>query len=276
MKIFITGAEGFIGSNLTPRLKEKGHTFTEFHGDILNKENLKKSLAENKFDAVIHLAAKYAGRASSIYKTNVDGTRNLIFECEKIGIPKIILISSIRVLSEFKNIYGKSKKEAENAVLNSKLKYVIIRPSLVYGPGDKKNLGKFLKLIKKLPLFPAVDFKIQPIFVSNLTEIIEKSLNLDDNKIINAVGKEEINFIDFLKKANKLGNFKCFIFSVPKIIFRSMAFFIPFRSGRAKSLLQNEVFKPDPWWTMFGVKPTGIEDGIKLTLRIFLINHKWG
>lgn len=270
MKILITGADGFIGSNLTQRLKEKGYACVKFEGDILNKEDIEKSLAENNFDVVIHLAAKYTGRPNLIYKTNADGTSNLVTECGKIGIPKIILISSIRVLSKFENIYSKSKKEAENAVLNSRLKYVIIRPSLVYGPGDKKNLGKFLKLIKKLPLLSIVDFKIQPIFVSDITEIIEKSLNLDDNRIINVVGKEEINFIDFLKKANKLGNFKCFIFSVPKIIFKILAFFIPFRSDRAKSLLQNEVFKQDPWWTMFSINPTSVEEGIKLTLKNYV------
>lgn len=270
MKIFITGADGFIGSNLTQCLKEKGHTCVKFEGDILNKEDIEKSLAGNNFDIVIHLAAKYTGRASLIYKTNVDGTSALVSECEKISIPKIILISSIRVLSKYKNIYGKSKKEAENAVLNSKLKYIIIRPSLVYGPADKKNLGKFLNLIKKFPLLPAVDFKIQPIFVTDLTEIIEKSLNLDDNKIINVAGKEEINFIEFLKKANNIGNFKCFIFSIPKIIFKSIAFLIPFWLNRAKLLLQNEVFKSDPWWIMFGIKPTNIEEGIKLTLKNYV------
>lgn len=270
MKILITGANGFIGSNLTHFLKEKEYTCVKFEGDILSKKDLEKSLAGNNFDIVIHLAAKYAGRASLIYKINIDGTRDLISECQKRGIPKVIFISSIRVLSKFKNVYSESKKEAENIVMSSKLKYVIIRPSLVYGPGDKKNLGKFLKLIKKLPVFAAADFKIQPIFVSDLTEIIEKSLNLDDNKIINAAGKEEISFIDFLKKANNAGNFKCFIFPVPKIIFKSMAFFIPFRSDRVKSLLQNEVFKPDLWWTMFGVKPTNIEEGIKLTLKDYV------
>ncbi len=133
-KILITGGAGFIGSNLTKKLVEKGYEVTildnlskQIHGedqssslyksikeishfilgDVQNKEDWRKALDEK--DVVIHLAAE-TGTGQSMYEkekynnVNIGGTKNLIelLENEQHQIKKVIVASSRAVYGEGK------------------------------------------------------------------------------------------------------------------------------------------------------------------------------
>lgn len=130
MKILITGGAGFIGSNLTKTLLEQGENiicidnlndyyspdikknnikqfqdnpnYHFFKLDIKNLDNLRKIFSENKFTAVIHLAARAGVRASienpsNYIQTNIQGTLNLLECLKKTSDTKFIFASSSSV-----------------------------------------------------------------------------------------------------------------------------------------------------------------------------------
>ena len=127
MKIFITGADGFIGSHLTEKLVNKGHNvkcltlynsfnswgwldhidkkvkknIEVFTGDIRD-EYLIRNIIKKKFDIVINLAAligiPYSYRATkSYFDTNLYGLMNLLNGCKDFGVKKIIHTSTSEV-----------------------------------------------------------------------------------------------------------------------------------------------------------------------------------
>jgi len=118
--IFITGASGFIGTNLVKKLVKKGYKVTCFvrktsdisnltklfanikYGDMANQDSISKAL--NKSEIVVHLAA-ITSEVSSDYrlsrKINVEGTRNLLKACKKNKIKKIINLTSESIKSKF-------------------------------------------------------------------------------------------------------------------------------------------------------------------------------
>lgn len=173
MKIFLTGASGFIGKNVARKLLENGHEVTvllriakqkekwEKLGAkivISDLENINKSFPEN-IDAVFHLAAiRYEwGYFWTDYKrVNIDATKNLLMFSQRKGIKHFIFCSTVYVygyppklpIDETfpycpTTLYAKSKMEAEKILKENtekNIKITILRPTIVYGPGDTNGM----------------------------------------------------------------------------------------------------------------------------------------
>ena len=121
-KVFITGADGFTGRYLSKELMSDGHEVCGLARkadpsasrrllvcDLLDREALTETLAIEKPDAVVHLAAiAFVGHGdvSEVYQTNVVGTRNLLEALTKSGCkPRSVLLASSA------NVYGNTDRE---------------------------------------------------------------------------------------------------------------------------------------------------------------------
>ncbi|MCF7908522.1 MAG: SDR family oxidoreductase [Candidatus Omnitrophica bacterium] len=138
MKVLVTGADGFLGSNLIRHLLVAGHKVKalihsdkdydalsglkvdKLKGDVLSPKSIDKAMAG--IDAVFHLASLYKfypwwqKKAGQIYKVNVQGTRNVLKAAKKNNIKRFIFTSSIASLGKQ---LGK-KPSDETTVLNLK------------------------------------------------------------------------------------------------------------------------------------------------------------
>ncbi|EGR4317612.1 SDR family oxidoreductase [Vibrio cholerae] len=209
-KILVTGANGLVGKHLCARLPTKDtNTLSRgnnaygylnyFQCEISPNQVYHDALSE--CEVVIHCAARVhlmnEGKSAAInlYRdTNVDGTINLAKQAISAGVKRFIFISSIKVLGEstrtgkpFFNLsnispcdaYGLSKAEAEIELLelvkNTGLEVVIIRPTLVYGPGVKANFASLINLVSKgipLPFGCLTQNKRSLVSVDNLVDLI--------------------------------------------------------------------------------------------------------
>jgi UDP-glucose 4-epimerase len=98
MKIFITGASGFIGSHLKPLL-EKSHTVHRMMSDLLDFNRVEEELINFEPDLIVHLAARTEVEKSfyeqiSFSEVNYVGTVNLIESARKLTKKPIFLFSS--------------------------------------------------------------------------------------------------------------------------------------------------------------------------------------
>ncbi len=211
MAVLITGASGFIGSKLLQRLPIEntyavGRKSPElclnnnFFEREINASTSYKGILDN-VDTVIHLAARVhvmedaAKDPLEAYReVNTYGTINLAKQAIKAGVKRFIFISSIKSNGEstkleqpFKcddprapeDFYGQSKSEAEEQLLQlakkTALEIVIIRPTLVYGPGVKANFASLMSLVSKgipLPFACIKNNKRSLVFVENLVDLI--------------------------------------------------------------------------------------------------------
>lgn len=207
-KVFITGANGFVGKNLIKELEKHNipfiagvrNSFTAnevSYGEIQKQKNWAKLL--QGADSVVHLAARVHVMNETendplklFREVNVEATLNLAKAAKAVGVKKFIFISSVKVNGEvttdhaFKaddspkpeDPYGISKFEAEKALMELHEKdifdVIIIRPPLIYGPGVKANFEKFFNLVGKgFPLpFGAVNNKRSMVSVFNLSDLI--------------------------------------------------------------------------------------------------------
>ncbi len=201
---FVTGATGFIGRRLVERLEGDVKALSrQAHPDYetvvcdLQTEEIPDDALEG-IDTVFHLAgfAHDMRDASKIidlyYKVNVSATVQLANLAVKSGVKRFVFVSSVKAggapplgacanekdQKETENVYGKTKQEAELALLKigkeSGMRVSIIRPSLVYGPNVKGNLQLMLSGIKKgwFPPLPETGNKKSMIHVDDLVRAI--------------------------------------------------------------------------------------------------------
>ena len=208
LKLLITGASGFIGKHLLADLLKQDFDIraaVRSHSDLLCPTLVVRKIdgttnwsdAAAGCDAVIHLAA-YAHVTNPakidkaiLHETNVEGTARLAQEAAKAGVKHFIFISSIGAMADSSNtvlfadapcspttLYGQSKLLAEKELKSIAGKYgmewTIIRPPLVYGPGNPGNMQRLLKLIRSgipLPL-ASVRNRRSFVYVENLVDVI--------------------------------------------------------------------------------------------------------
>src|SRR5581483_3997538 len=173
----VTGANGFVGAHVVRELLHRGHEVVALVGaeqDSLSLDGLDVGLRELDIrdpgsvraalagaDAVVHAAATYAFWAADrhdIYRVNVDGTRNVLEAARHLGVGRLVHVSSAATLaptsenaddparpsgedgvldlSRFRGHYKASKAMAEKLAVRAGA--VVVRPTTVIGPGDRR------------------------------------------------------------------------------------------------------------------------------------------
>ena len=215
MKVLVTGATGFIGSMLCVRLSEAAREVIATSRSRVEQPGIfyvaspelgpeaDWTLALSGIDAVVHLAGRAhvtaeqtdAKTDQAYLRINAEGTRALAAQCAAAGVKHFIFLSSChaiagesddaltdRTVPQPVTAYGRSKLAAEDAIksvlANSNCAWTILRPPLVYGPGNKANFGLLVKLVQTgLPLpLASVRNRRSFIYVENLVDLIAACL----------------------------------------------------------------------------------------------------
>ena len=185
----ITGATGFVGSGVVPRLAaESIETLACVRRNIfLMQKGLRVAqVAELTVNTdwlqvltgvqnVVHLAARVhvmhdteVDPLTAFRTVNVEGTLNLARQSAAAGAKRFVFISSVKVNGEAtqpgvafteadapdpQDAYGQSKHEAEQGLrqlsADTGMEVVIIRPPLVYGPGVKANFAALMRAVQR-------------------------------------------------------------------------------------------------------------------------------
>jgi nucleoside-diphosphate-sugar epimerase len=138
VRVFLTGASGFVGSGLNRHFEKLGWSVFPFEGDILDTRGLATALKNGDWDVVVHLAAVSAyhiceADSGKTFQTNLAGTANLLEQMLKCkskahfifastaqvygsvkGCEEVVLIEESPVRPG--NVYSRSKLYAENSI----------------------------------------------------------------------------------------------------------------------------------------------------------------
>jgi uncharacterized protein YbjT (DUF2867 family) len=196
--ILVTGATGFIGRHVVARLTGAGYDVRclvrPAHkertlprgvrvylgaGDLADLPALR--VAMYNVDTVVHLASIWMERGQQTFDSvNRQGTINLVEAAREVGIARLIYLSYPGADGNSAYAFLRSKAQAEEVVRSSNLKFTILRPSWVYGPGDAWA-SHMAMVLEGIPFFfPMVgdgQARIQPLWVWDLALCIERCLS---------------------------------------------------------------------------------------------------
>lgn len=244
MRIIIYGSSGFVGRYVVERLKdnelilpvrhiEKISNFTEDKKNIkiitYNQDNPGIEILNEKPDIVINLIGilrENPSSGSTFEKVHYELSKALIDQSKKAGVSKFIQMSALGADINSKSRYLKTKAMTERYLINSNLRYVIFRPSIIMGPQQKlfDDLKRYSKIA---PFYLApMDAKVQPVHVLDVADCFKKATNEDiSNQIFELCGNKIINFKELFEFALSYLKINRFVIGVPK---RSFIFLIPF------------------------------------------------
>ena len=157
MKVYVTGATGFVGGHVARELRERGGDVRDDRVELLDLPALERAFAG--CEAVMHVAALYSYEAETraLERANVDGTRNVLQACLRAGVQRVVFTSTAGTCGpvsgraatetdappawELGVPYKRTKLEAEQLVLvaaHEGLDALVVNPTTPVGDGDRR------------------------------------------------------------------------------------------------------------------------------------------
>ena len=275
MKIFVTGATGFVGHHVAQALAAEGHELRlltrrssnlanlegirgeTVAGDLLTPESLRPAIAG--CDAVVHVAADYRlwiPDPASMYKANVEGTRELLRLAREAGVRRFVYTSSVATmhfrtdgivinedtpvaLADMVGHYKRSKFLAEQEAIRAAQagqSVVILNPTTPIGPNDRKPTptGRiFVDFLNgKFPAYMDTGLNLVDVAEVARAHVLALTQGAYGRRYI--LGGENLTFKQILDKMAAITGLPSPTVKIPFIVAATYAFFEEWITGRIR------------------------------------------
>ena len=229
MKVFLTGATGFVGKHMLERLLAEGYAvraalrglpgqtarlvarsqplgrkddFEWVHGDIAEGTRLDEGM--QGCDAVIHLVGIIVEKGTNTFeRVHHLGTRNVVGAAKRTGIKRFVHMSAVGVRADGVAAYQTTKWKGEEEVRHSGIPFCILKPSLIFGEGDG-FVTQMMATMRSAPLLRPVPGdgrpKFRPIAVEDVTTCFARALTYEaaTNQTVDLGGADELTLNEVL------------------------------------------------------------------------------
>jgi nucleoside-diphosphate-sugar epimerase len=283
MKVFVTGGTGFTGTRVVPLLLKSGYEVSCLYrptsdrsllpqpeiewtlGDVSDSQAL--SSAMQGTEALVNIASLGFGHADSIISAATNA-----------GIQRAIFISTTAIFTQLNASSKKARVAAELAIETSRLKYTILRPTMIYGSDRDRNICRLIRWLRYLPLFPVFgdgNYLQQPIHVDDVAQAVVSCLASEKTirKSYNIAGRHSLTYDQVIDTIAGQMNKRIWKIHVPsKPIVSMLRFFerirlpFPVKAEQVLRLNENKDFSYAEAQSDFGFSPLSFEEGIRLEI----------
>ena len=274
--LFVTGGTGFVGRSLLARItpgryarivalsrtaQPPANGITWVRGD-LGDSGCYASFLDADTD-IAHLAAATGGASASVHQAvNAGGTKILLQAAERAGAGGLVFVSSIaaRFPDDSHYPYAAAKREAEGLVRSGRVPFVIVRPTIVLGPGSP--ILDRLRGLAGGPVIAAIGggkARVQPVDVADLADALAQLLERRafDGTTLEFGGPEVLTMAELLVRVRAaMGKPPARVMALPYAPIRGVLIALealllgrsPVRAGQLTSFVQDGVAEPSPLW----------------------------
>jgi NADH dehydrogenase len=288
MKIFISGGTGFVGGHVTRELLGRGHELRllvhrrrspiegveQIEGDVTRLESFEAAL--QGCQSVINLVGiirEFPSKGITFERLHILATSNLLAAARSAGIKRYLQMSALGTRPDARSNYHISKYRAEELVRTAHLDWTILRPSLIYGPGDA-FINMLAGQLRHAPIMPVMGngrYRLQPIHADDVARCFALSLELPETigQCHELCGNERFSFVELLdiiasvmgkpaplKPHAPLGLMKLILPVMQRIPH------FPITSDQLQMLLEESICD-GCWQRIFKFKPRDFKEGIR-------------
>ncbi len=175
------------------------------------------------------------GKGWTFEQVDHQGTVNQVAAAKQAGVSRFVYVSGVGAAEDAGKHWFISKWKAEEAVRQSGIAHVIVRPTWVYGPEDVA-LNRFVGFARRLPFVPSFGSGqqlMQPIFVDDLGRILADAVEKPeaDNQTFEAGGPDRLSMDDVVRTALEVAGKKRPIIRQPVALGKLIATFLQFLPG---------------------------------------------
>ena len=242
-------------------------------GDILQPASLRDVMPG--CDALVHLVGIITEvNGATFERIHHEGTRKVVAAARVSGIRRFVHMSALGTRPNAVAAYHKTKWKGEEAVRAGGIPWVILRPSIIYGPGDGFTT-RMVELMRKAPLRPIVgsgQYPVQPIYIEDVVDCFVQSLSNDA-----ALGREVAlagprampieEMLDVLADTASIRKRKIhlpfWLMYTNAALLETFLPFPPVTRNQLTMMREGSTCDTAPMLTMFRVKHWTLEEGLK-------------
>ena len=291
MKILITGAYGFVGTNLCRYLVGKGHECHALDIPAAKRDDVPyaafftwEALSDGgafpaeRYDAVVHLAGKAhdlkkVASEQSYFDINV-GLTEKIFNAVQGKTERFVFFSSSKAAADG-NAYGRSKLAAEEFLGG---RAIVLRPAMIHGPGNKGNLNLLWGLAKRGLPWPLAAFENKRSFASvgNVCAAVEALCERGVNGVYPVADDEMLSTNRLIELIAEACGKRARLWKLPKLFMKAAAkvgdiLHLPLNTERLGKLTEDSFVDNAGLKRLLGWEkmPISAEAGMRETLGSF-------
>ena len=253
--ILVLGGTGFIGRHVCEKLHRQGWNITVptrrainaarvlhlprvtvLEADVHDPAQLLGLL--NGQDAVVNLVAILHGSEDDFERVHVELPLSLAEVCAADGVRRVVHVSALGVSQNAPSRYQRSKARGEEVLRGSGLDLTILRPSVVYGAGDR-FLNLFARMQAVLPVVPlaGANARFQPVWVEDVAQAVvaclrDSSLPLSSvGQTFECAGPDVLTLADLVRIAGRYGSRQRPVLALPAALARLQALVMEWMPG---------------------------------------------
>jgi uncharacterized protein YbjT (DUF2867 family) len=212
----VTGAFSFTGKYLTRRLLAMGQQVRTLtgHPDNPNPFGEQVTIFPYNFDNFDALVASLQGVSTfyisywvrfayreMTFDRAVENTKILFRAAKEASVRRVVYISISNPAEDSLLPYFSGKAGLERTLRESGLSYAILRPTVLFGP-ESILINNIAWLVRCFPIFAVMgegDYRLQPIYVEDLADLMVKAAESQENLVMDAVGPETYRFDELVR-----------------------------------------------------------------------------
>jgi uncharacterized protein YbjT (DUF2867 family) len=305
LSVCILGGTGFLGTRLVARLIKDGHQVTvlsrdrEQHKHLLvlpgltleNCDVYEEAQLSERFrgkDVVINLVGILNERGfggQGFRRAHVELTQGVLQAGRSAGVARLLHVSALKAAVDAPSYYLRSKGEAERLIREegAALDWTILKPSVMFGPGDS-FLNRFAGLLASVPLVLPLarpNARFQPVFVDDVIDAMLRCLHggASSRQTYELGGPQIYTLREIVALVAKITGRRRWIIGLPDFAARLQGFFFnfvpgrPFSSDNYKSLTVDSVCAEDGF-ARLKLKPHSVAASARQYLGAFEDNAR--
>jgi uncharacterized protein YbjT (DUF2867 family) len=302
--VFLTGATGFVGSHMLERLAADQHLVRALvrdvararrdieqrggaaaaavasgmvelvRGDAVSGEGLDDAI--RGCNAVIHLVGIIMETGGATFEqSHCVATRNVVAAAQRAHVNRFVQMSALGARADGVSGYQTTKWRAEELVRASGMPFVILRPSIIFGPRDG-FVSQMVDVMRSAPLVRPVPghgrYRFRPIWIGDVVECFAQALGSERaaGKTIELVGRDELTLAELLQQIADCVGVRKPAVKVPFPIMYMNAAIMgallprpPVTTDQLRMLREGSTADPAPMLTTFDIAPLGFRDGLQ-------------
>lgn len=298
--VTVVGGSGFVGRHVVRALADAGYTVNVLcrdtvaaahlrtagnvgqivlqHADITRPETLK-----GKFDGsvgVVNLVSTLYSRGRQSFKAlNVDGASHVAAEARLAGATSFVHISALGIDQADETQYGSTKKQGEANIRSVFPEAVVLRPSLIFGPGDG-FFDRFARMSNRSPFLPIIGegtTKFQPVYVEDVAKAVVAALQKPGaGKTFQLAGPGQYSMARLMQMILDTTERKRYLVRIPMLIAGMMGTLgemmpaPPITRDQVKMLKHDSVAKGGEGLEALGIVPTSLESQLPHILARYI------
>jgi uncharacterized protein YbjT (DUF2867 family) len=225
-KVLVTGGTGFVGGHVVHALRAedldvrclvrdpaRAAKLAAWDCELIRGDMADAAAVRNAVegcDTVVHLVAIRQGKEEQFDRVMIEGTSRLVAAAKEAGIRRFVLMSALGTGEDTKDLvpYYRAKWQMEQALEESGLEHVILRPSFIFGL-DGGILPTFKKLARLTPVTPIMGSgkqRIQPIWVDDVAAYFAAALDRPEaaNRTFELGGPEAVTWNELWRRLKRV------------------------------------------------------------------------